>query len=72
MPRIAPKYLPTQREIAAACETLRSGWTPEEFRRRRHTVTDASTRRSTKESAWIPPIIRLEDYLPRTSGTDES
>jgi hypothetical protein len=54
----SPAYLPTPREIAAACAAIRQRWTPTEFRRR----SAANVLKMTPHD-WTPPQVSLSHCL---------
>ena len=59
-------YIPTPREIAKACASIRSGWTLSEKRRRY--VGDVMP--DEPEVAWSPPVIDTSHFRLSTLRTD--
>lgn len=52
-----PEYIPTEEEIAAACEEIQKGWDEDTRLRRRY-----DTLENAEEFAkWMPPILNLRE-----------
>ena len=54
------EYLPTRRQIVAACAAIRREWTPAERRRR-----SVGGRMAVPSGAWSPPCIQTAHCLAR-------
>ena len=54
LPHEGPCYAPTPREIRRACDEIQATWSPRE-RARRY--------RGPRAAGWIPPIIRMRDFV---------
>lgn len=50
-------FLPTRADIREACELIREGWSPKEYRKR--------SGRGKNFLPWTPPVVTLEPSVAR-------